>query len=68
MVFKYFSTTCFDSDEFASSETGFVEVNSIQSAVIESTEPDIALWRCKDGSIPSECGWKCTIVLQRGIG
>jgi len=50
MVFKYFSTTCFDSDEFASSETGFVEVNSIQSAVIESTEPDIALWRGKDGS------------------
>lgn len=40
MVSKYFSTTCSDSDEFASSETGFVEVNSIQSAVVDIAEDE----------------------------
>ncbi|EOA37946.1 hypothetical protein CARUB_v10009413mg [Capsella rubella] len=38
MVSKYFSTTCSDSDDFASSETGFVEVNSILSAVVDTVE------------------------------
>nr|AAM65452.1 unknown [Arabidopsis thaliana] len=42
MVSKYFSTTCSDSDDFASSETGFVEVNSILSAVVETAVDEAA--------------------------
>ncbi|KAL1208932.1 hypothetical protein V5N11_000420 [Cardamine amara subsp. amara] len=38
MVSKYFSTVCSDSDEFVSSDTGFVEVNSAQSGVVDSVE------------------------------
>ncbi|KAG7600100.1 C2 domain [Arabidopsis suecica] len=42
MVSKYFSTTCSDSDEFASSETGLVEVNSLQSAVVDTAVEEAA--------------------------
>ncbi|XP_010461901.1 PREDICTED: uncharacterized protein LOC104742582 [Camelina sativa] len=38
MVSTYFSTTCSDSDDFASSETGFLEVNSIQTTVVDTVE------------------------------
>ncbi|XP_010479514.1 PREDICTED: uncharacterized protein LOC104758362 [Camelina sativa] len=38
MVSTYFSTTCSDSDDFASSETGFMEVNSIQSTVVDTVD------------------------------
>lgn len=35
MVSSYLATPCTDSDEFVSSETAFVEVNSAQTAVVE---------------------------------
>ncbi|ESQ30425.1 hypothetical protein EUTSA_v10011530mg [Eutrema salsugineum] len=38
MVSNYLASPCSDSDEFGSSETGFVEVNSVQSAVVDTVE------------------------------
>ncbi|KAL0796860.1 hypothetical protein Bca101_068237 [Brassica carinata] len=38
MVSSYLATPCTDSDEFVSSETGFVEVNSVQTAVVDTVE------------------------------
>uniref|UniRef100_A0A1J3FUQ6 C2 domain-containing protein n=1 Tax=Noccaea caerulescens TaxID=107243 RepID=A0A1J3FUQ6_NOCCA len=40
MVSKYLATTCSDSDELVSSEAGFVEVNSVQSAVVDTVEEE----------------------------
>lgn len=38
MVSTYFSTPGSDSDEFVSSETGFAEINSVQSAAVDTVE------------------------------
>ncbi|KAF8097318.1 hypothetical protein N665_0291s0027 [Sinapis alba] len=38
MVSSYLATPCTDSDDFVSSESGFVEVNSVLSAVVDTVE------------------------------
>ncbi|KAH0920815.1 hypothetical protein HID58_020833, partial [Brassica napus] len=38
MVSSYLATPCTDSDDFVSSEGGFVEVNSVQTTVVDTVE------------------------------
>ncbi|KAJ0229900.1 Cytokinin riboside 5'-monophosphate phosphoribohydrolase [Hirschfeldia incana] len=56
MVSSYLATPCTDSDEFVSSETAFVEVNSAQTAFVDTVEEAVLTNRISSPSIAVSSG------------